>query len=151
MFRFDYEQIHGEIITAVCGEAPRVMNDGSFSCDRIVFKIASSMLEISVNIDTDELVVELHSSGEHTISTLTDISDVLNVVGRTLGWAWTVRNSQGYQDGFMLALGKVVPDALDPAYAFIGAGSSISVYAIQPLKLPQELTVRDNWRSSRRD
>ncbi len=137
MLKFDYEKIHGKTITAVHGENARVMNDGRFDCDRIVIDVAAAALEISVNIDTDELIIELHEPRKNTADALSNIDDRLNLVGRTLGWAWTAKNYRGYDDAFMLALGDVVPEALDPAYAFVGAGSSICVYSMIPLNLPQ--------------
>ncbi|NOX81546.1 MAG: hypothetical protein GXP06_00855 [Alphaproteobacteria bacterium] len=142
MLKFDYEKIHGKNITEVHGENVRVMNDGSFECDRIVIDVATAALELSVNIDTDELIIELHEPYENTPGTLSNINDYLNFVGRKLGWVWTAKNYRGYDDAFMLALGEAVPDALDPAYAFVGAGSSICVYSVTPLKLPETNRLR---------
>jgi len=136
MLKFDYEKIVGKNITSVHGENVRAMNDGSFNCDRIIIGIADAAVEIAVNIDTDELIIELYDPYE-SCAALTDIGNQLNLMGRKLGWAWTAKNYRGYYDAFMLALGEIVPEAQDPAYAFVGAGSSISVFAMTQIRSPE--------------
>lgn len=141
MRRFDYGTIHGEIITACQGENPDIMNDGSFCCDRIILKFWRTLLEISVDVDTEELNLKLHDADRMSAGMYPDIGTFLNVAGYPVARAWTAVNPQGYEDTFILALGDAAASAVDPAYMFVGTGPSISVYGVERLKRPLEFAL----------
>jgi hypothetical protein len=134
-------------VDGVLAVNPQIMNDGSLSCDLIVIQTGRYEIVVSVNIDTDEILVELDDGTlkfEHNPfqvgfrEKLIDIEPAVQLAGKHLGWAWRLTNQQGYSDGLLFALGTVVPDALEPAIALIGEGSSISVLTMSPLRPDQQ-------------
>lgn len=138
MLRFDYELVDGARLVSIAGVGPRLMTDGSFYCELIVIRTAEHSIVASVNIDTDEIVVDL-DDGDLTLEhdpflndfreRLTDIGSVIPIVGKRLGWAWEVQNYRGYNDGLLLSIADPIPTmGLEPTHALIGVASDIKVY-----------------------
>ncbi|MEM8936813.1 MAG: DUF6334 family protein [Pseudomonadota bacterium] len=144
MLKFNYEEVAHTNITDVLASRPKAMNDGSLGCEMVVIRAGQFFIIISVNIDTDEIVVELAKNEDEFNGNLrireleeqlVDISTTIQIVGKKLGWAWEAKNYRGYEDCLLLALGDVVPDALSPALGFISGGSSISLFEISPVRV----------------
>jgi hypothetical protein len=90
------------------------MSDGSLAWDALAFVVG------------DDAVVLTVTAGCTPVRALGD------VVGKPLGWCWVATSYRGYQDSFTLALGDVVPDALQPRLTFLGKGSSLSCFGLAP-------------------
>ena len=121
---FDWEAVHHGVISAVFGRNERVMNDGSLSWEAVAFIIGENAILLTVDVDTDEVQVDYGAApdedGWQRASSLSD------TVGHPLGWSWVGTNYRGYADSFTIALGNVVPDALQPRLMFVGVGSELS-------------------------
>lgn len=128
---FDWEIVAHKPILSVVGRNERRMNDGSLAWDAVALKLGVDAVVLSVTADTDELVV-LHASAPDgdDWSNLTALGDA---VGKPLGWCWLGTNYLGYRDSFTLALGNVVPDALQPRFTFLAEGSALSCFYLTPL------------------
>ena len=135
MLSFDWEQIHGRSITGVFCKSARALNDSTFSCDRIVITVDGAAIEINVDIDTDELMLQLHEPYSGELSNMLDIAAELGISGKQLGWVWAAKNYRGYEDAFMMAFGDIVPDALTPALAIVAAASSLSLFKLTEVSL----------------
>ncbi|WP_306253243.1 DUF6334 family protein [Parvularcula sp. IMCC14364] len=136
MLQFDWEEVNGLTITEILADHPCKLSDGTFSAEALYFVNLIGIIEIVVNWDTDELIIRLLKTlGNKRF--LTDINSHFNVVGKRLAWSWEAKNYLGYSDMFLLAFGEVVPKALQPQLAFIGAASSISVLSMSPLHMTE--------------
>ncbi|BEV12196.1 hypothetical protein ATDW_26920 [Asticcacaulis sp. DW145] len=132
MRRLDWEVFQGRRIQAIYG----YFDDQSVPDarpDRIVFACDGVGLSMSVDADTDQLILEttaLESSSQcHPVPAL-DFC-----IGQEFGWAWFAENYLGYNDLFLIGFSKSGQpgEALTPAIGFIGEGSVIGILRLSPL------------------
>jgi hypothetical protein len=138
MLHFDWEEeeIHGATIIGVMGQ-PDYLPNGDISWWRLAILLGDKAIRISVNNDTDELIVTLESTvlpieGEPLDLPWINVAPLAALVGRELGWCWIGRNSQGYLDAFTIAI-----DGIDPDYMFVGIASSVDIRKITCLRANQ--------------
>lgn len=121
---FDWELVDGSTVVAAIGRNERRMDDEAFAWDEIAIVLAENAIILSVNDDTDEVIVNL--SAVPTGKDWLDVAPLNRFVSEQLGWCWEVTNYRGYSDGFMVAFGDVLPNALHPKLTFFGEGSAIT-------------------------
>jgi hypothetical protein len=131
VLHFNWEKVSHKPITAVLGVDQRRMDDGSVSWGELALVLEEGVVVLTVNADTDELLVSyeltLPHNGWEASRTLS------HAVGEPLGWCWVGMNYRGYYDTFTLALGDVVPAALEPRLMFVGEASRLSCYDLRPV------------------
>lgn len=128
--RFDWETVTHTPVAAVIGTNQRRMDDGSLFWDALAFVLSESAIILTVNDDTDEIVVAHDAIPDGR--EWTSIPSFDDVVGKPLGWCWVSTNYRGYRDSFTLAFGDVVPDAAQPRLTFLGEGSSVTCFDLSP-------------------
>jgi hypothetical protein len=102
------------VITAVYGEQYVGNSWGS-----LAICVADGVVVLRVNPDTDEII----ATYEAHIQLATDWKPITcfdSWIGMRLSWCWVSRNSRGYLDMFTISLSDI-----DPAFAFVAAGSSL--------------------------
>lgn len=124
MLRFDWEQVQHASVSSVLGYANPESPD---QWELIAFVLDHTAVILSIDIDTDQLSVANQPLGSVEGVKWVALEDLQFVVGLPLGWCWEARNYRGYLDGFLLAFGDVVPDALQPSCMFLGEASQISI------------------------
>lgn len=128
--RVDWDRVDGSIVTDVRGENPLTLTDGSGSWDAVAICIGDRVLSITVEPDTDQIIVELGNLPRD--AEWTAIPSLAFAIGKPLGWCWVGINCQGYKDSFTLAFGDIVPDALQPRCTFLAEASSLSCFDLVP-------------------
>lgn len=127
---FNWEAAAEKPVLAVLGRDERRMVDGSLAWAALVLVIGDDAIALTVTGDTDEIVVARTSApNEPHWQAVPALADL---VGKPLGWCWLGTNSQGYQDTFTVALGEVVPTALQPRITFLAEGASLSCFDLTP-------------------
>ncbi len=122
--RFDWHEVLHAIISNVQGLNADIMDDGSARWEAVAICLDRTAIMVTVEPDTDEIILSL---GDLPLGDgWAPISSFDFAVSQPLGWSWLGINSQGYKDSFTIALGDVVPDALQPRFMFIAAGSSLT-------------------------
>jgi hypothetical protein len=127
---FDWESVVHKPVMAVVGRNERRMSDGSFAWDALAFAVGDVAVVLTVTADTDEIEV-----AHETVPTGGGWQAVAGLgcaVGKSIGWCWVATNYRGYRDSFTLALGDVVPDALEPRLTFLAEGSSLHCFKLTP-------------------
>ena len=129
MLHFDWEKVHGAVIAGVVGQ-PGYYTTGGIFWWRLAILLEDKAIRISVNNDTDELIVTLESTvlpidDEPLDLPWIDVAPLAALVGRELGWSWNACNSQGYLDAFSIAI-----DGIDPDYMFVGLASAVEIRKI---------------------
>ena len=127
--QFDWEKAMDAPIRAVLCREQRVMNDNSLAWDAIAFVIKDRAIVLTVNEDTDEVVVSFQNAS--ATEDWNDVPSLSYAIGRTFGWCWNGSNYRGYDDTFIVAFGDVVPDALRPHWMFLGEGSSLICFELR--------------------
>lgn len=130
VLQFDWEAVAHGSISAVLGRNERALADGSLAWDALAFVIGDRAVVLKVNADTDEILVA------HEATPKPDdwqaVAPLADVIGKPLGWSWVGFNHRGYPDSFGLALGDVVPDALQPRLMFLSEGAALSCFDLTP-------------------
>ncbi len=121
MLQFDYDEVHGHVVTAVLGQREEAAN-----WQDIAVLLGSRALMLRVDPDTDEIAVHLEAAPEMDSGWLA-VAELSDVVGLELGWCWEGRNYRGYLDMFALSF-----SGLEPQVCFLGEAATISVRRIQP-------------------
>ena len=122
MFQFDYDDVHGQVVTAVLGR-----RDGAAGWQDVAVVIGERALVLRVDPDTDEIAVELEA-GPKANSGWLAVAELSDFVGSELGWCWVGRNYRGYLDMFTLSF-----SGLEPQVCFIGEAATVSISRISPL------------------
>lgn len=124
MLRFDYDHVDGELIRYVRGSVRQVSSDGTVSYEEVLIGLEKQVMHIQPNVDTDELEVSLadRCTMEARLSTFTDVPELLECVGRALGWCWEARNYRGYWDMFCFSASGINPD-----FCLVGMASTIEL------------------------
>jgi hypothetical protein len=129
--QFDWEAVAHKPVLAVLGVNERRMSGGALAWDALALALGETAVVLRVINDTDEFVVshEPAPDGESWVGTLA----FEDAIGKPLGWCWVGTNYLGYRDSFTLALGDVVPDALQPRLTFLAEASSLSCFDLKPV------------------
>jgi hypothetical protein len=126
---FDFDLVQDQIIRDVRGCSRAVLNDQSLQYDQVVLVLERHALAITVNQDTDELLVRLCIVSEATYDVaLVDIPELQDCVGKHLGWCWEGRNSQGYWDMFTVSV-----SGIEPNFCFVGMASSVHLRRVRAI------------------
>ena len=133
MLQFDWDEAKETPIRAVlCREESR-MSAGTAQWERLAFVIGEKAVVLTVNDETDEVLVALEAASE--TEGWDEVPSLSFAEGRTFGWCWIGRNYRGYLDTFTVAFGDVVPDALTPRWMFLGEGSALTCPELTPHRL----------------
>lgn len=90
-------------------------------------------LHITVNCDTDELIVALTDVAEPGGGRWIDVEQLADCIGGKIGWCWSAINSQGYWDLFILSFeGSAIPSV-----AFLGMASEVHVMRMTLIEQPR--------------
>jgi hypothetical protein len=92
------------------------------------FEFASGVLSMSCDDDTDQIIVAVGCVGIQT-EPVTD-SWARELIGKSIDYAWDLRNHRGYNDGFQLRL--MDDDRREEARQFEVAGSVIDARRVVP-------------------
>ena len=133
MLQFDWDDVHGSPVVAILGDSEQRMNDGSLAWCSVAIVLASRAVILSVNEDTDEIIVSLGDANAVQGGAWRPVAGLQFLVGEALAWCWIGRNWRGYLDAFTLAFGGFAPDALEPRVMFVGEASSLTCHLLQPL------------------
>jgi hypothetical protein len=128
LLRFDWKEVDWQVVSAVLGQSETTLNDGTLGWDAIALVVDDRAVTLTVNIDTDELIVSQGPLPTGEGERWSDIAALEDIVGHKIGWCWTAKNSQGYFDAFAIAF-----DGIEPNYLFVGIASSIHCSRILPL------------------
>jgi hypothetical protein len=106
-------------LTRIVGNGKQVMSDGTFQFDVIWLIGEKNSARLSVNSDTDEIVISSAVWGNEAGEI---IEGLVEYFGKPWGWYWFCENSQGYFD--MLIISTEEPS---PQIGFYSIASTISV------------------------
>lgn len=123
---FDWELVSGRHVVAFMGRNERRMDHAGVVWDELAIVLGENAVILSVNDDTDEITVTLCSmpSGNDWLK----VEPLSRYATKKLGWCWEITNYRGYSDGFIVAFGDVLPDAIEPKLTFLGEGSAIACF-----------------------
>jgi hypothetical protein len=124
--RLDWEEVVDRPITSVFGLEAATMDNGSARWDAIAICIGSLAVLVTVEPDTDQVIVAL--SDPPVSPGWASIQSFDSALGKKLGWCWIGINSQGYKDSFTIALGGL----LDPHCTFVAEASSLICFDLTP-------------------
>jgi hypothetical protein len=131
-----WELIEGKVIIAIEGSPSHPEKPGLAAFEWISFHADGHCLSLTINKDTDEIVVDFEAIKEPP-QTDSQIASVLyKLIGKEFFWLWIAQNSHGYLDTVMMSfadpaakdegtLGPVVPQI-----AFVGVASSIQLFQL---------------------
>jgi hypothetical protein len=128
LLQFDWEEAMGVPIGGVLCREQQAWDDNSLNWQAIAFVLGERAVILTVNDDTDEVVVSLKAASE--TMDWDDVSSLSYAVARTFGWCWVGSNYKGYDDTFTVAFGNVVPDALDPRWMFLAEASRLTCFEL---------------------
>jgi len=117
---FDWETLEGEAVLSVVGQPGVPRSDGSLCWWSVAFVLQRTSVVLTVNNDTDEIVVTLRENLPQDDGPWLDVEPLSSVVGRKLGWCWLGWNYRGYRDTFTVGF-----DGIDPAYMFVAMASAM--------------------------
>ena len=123
-FRFDWHEVLGAYISNVLGLNADVMDDGTARWEAVAICLDRTAIMVTVEPDTDQMILSLGDWPSD--NGWAPISSFDFAISRPLGWSWLGINSQGYKDSFTIALGAMVPDALQPRFMFLAEASSLT-------------------------
>ncbi|RSV19362.1 hypothetical protein CA236_04865 [Sphingomonas sp. ABOLG] len=121
MLQFDYDEVHGQVATAVLGR-----RDGAAGWRDVAVVIGNRAVMLQVDADTDEIAVELAAAPDIKDGWQA-VPELSQYVGSALGWCWVGRNYLGYLDMFTLSF-----SGLEPQLCFTGEAAIISIRRILP-------------------
>jgi hypothetical protein len=113
------EALVDQKLTRVVGNGKRVMNDGSLRFDAIWLVGEKNSACLSVNLDTDEIVISPAVWGSEEGEVIEELACYFD---KFWGWYWLCENSQGYSDMLIIST-----DGPIPQIGFCGIASAISV------------------------
>lgn len=113
------ETLVDQKLTRVVGHGKLIMDDGSFHFDTIWLIGEKSSACLSVNSDTDEIVILPAVWGGEEGEEIEEFAEYLD---KLWGWYWLCENSQGYSDMLIISIDGPVPQI-----GFYGIASAISV------------------------
>jgi hypothetical protein len=124
---FDWESVHGQRVTAIEGTNLRVDQVARSRCDELALHLEQGVVHVSVNIDTDEVIVRAYPDASALDSSLEwkNIDTLKEYVSYELGWCWIARNYLGYADTFMLSFAGIEPEV-----TLVGMASSLYIYRL---------------------
>jgi hypothetical protein len=128
---FDYETVQGKNIVAIKGRGLQRSQTGTARCAAVAFLLKHSTILVSVNEDTDEIVLQQENDVEMFAGHSSDwvnIEFLSEYVGREIGWCWICRNYLGYADTVLLSFSDI-----EPNLALCGLASSICFYKMQKM------------------
>lgn len=128
--QFDWEMVSRQPVSAIRARNEQTTSGGALTWDAIAFVMGNRAVVLTVNADNDGIKIA------HEVAPADDawlpVASLSHVVGQTFGWCWLGTNYRGYHDTFILALGDVVPSALEPRLMFLGEASLLSCFDITP-------------------
>ena len=131
-----WEFIEGKAIVAIEASPSHPESPGLAAFEWISFHVEGNCLSLTINKDTDEIVLDIEPVNEAP-QTDPHIASVLHaLLGKEFFWLWNAQNSHGYLDTVMMSFsdpaadddGKLGPMA--PQIAFVGAASSIQLFRL---------------------
>ena len=128
--QFDWDPVTRRPISAIAGQNEMEMSDGSPSWDALAFAVGEQAVVLTVNADTDEIIVAYTTIPEG--DGWQPAAALAHVIDQSFGWLWVGTNYRGYTDSLTLAFGDVVPDALQPRLMFLCAASRLSCFKLMP-------------------
>ena len=125
---FDWESVHGQRVTAIEGINLRVDQVARSRYDELALHLEQGVVvHVSVNIDTDEVIVRAYPDTSTLDSSLEwkNVDVLKEYVGYELGWCWIARNYLGYADTFTLSFAGIEPEV-----TLVGMASSLYIYRL---------------------
>jgi hypothetical protein len=116
MLQFDYEEVHGRIVSRVVGR-----RDGPAGWASIALVIEDRAIVLRVDDNTDEIVVTLEGASDLP-SDWSKVAEIADTVGSALGWCWIGRDYRGYLDMFTLSF-----SGIDPQVCFLSEASTLTI------------------------
>ena len=127
--QFEYEALQGQRLASISGFEPLHCSDGSTAYDNIVIALDRDLLMVSVNNDTDEIMLQTaRLDKNHRINEKNNIKSLSKFIGKELGWCWVGRNWLGYADTFTISF-----EGLEPQIVLYCMASKLSIYRTQKL------------------
>jgi hypothetical protein len=124
---FDWESVQGRRVTAIQGTNLRLDQVATSKCDELALHLEQGVVHVSVNPDTDEVIVRAYPDASALTHALEwkNIDALKEYVSYELGWCWIARNYLGYADTFMLSFAGIEPEV-----ALVGIASSLYIYRL---------------------
>jgi hypothetical protein len=131
-----WEFIEGNPIVAIEASPSHPESPGRAAFAWISFHIEGHSLSLTINQDTDEIVVDIEAA-EQAPRTDPQIASVLHeLVGKEFCWLWNAQNSHGYLDTVMMSFFDPAADdngedgPVAPQIAFVGVASTIQLFRL---------------------
>jgi hypothetical protein len=126
--QFDYEDVQGQRICSILGTVPLLYNDGHIAFDAIKLVLTQCELQISVDNDSDEIVVNmtpLVAQPENLAVEWEAVEFFSDFLDGNIGWLWIAQNHLGYSDTLILS-----SDGIEPQILLHGMASKLNLYRI---------------------
>lgn len=127
LLNFDWESLQGQRVTAIEGTNLRVDEVARLSCDELVLHLEQGIIHVSVNTDTDEVIVHAYPNANALKGSRAwkAVDTLREYVSYELGWCWIARNYLGYADTFMMSFAGIEPEV-----ALVGMASSLQIFRL---------------------
>jgi hypothetical protein len=124
---FDFETLQGQRVIAIRGTRLEADEVARSRCNELALHLEEVVLLVSVNKDTDEVIVTTCADGASLPGPheWTDIEVLKEYVGYELGWSWIARNYLGYADTLMLSF-----SGIEPEIALCAVASALWIYRL---------------------
>jgi hypothetical protein len=128
-FEFDIGPIQGCLLNISFGYNEGYMDDGGVTFEKIVLIFDNFYIEVSVNIDNDEIIFsKIDSLFESYENGWNEINIFKEYHGKPIGWIWAGINWLGYKDIMMISFAE---SGMVPNVIMMGEASDIRVYKIR--------------------
>jgi hypothetical protein len=107
---FDFENLHGQCVTAIKGANLQLDEVGRSRYQELVIVLEQGVLHLSVNTDTDEVIVRTDADAASLAGFWVDVDVLKEYLGYELGWCWVARSYLGYADTLMVSFSGIEPE-----------------------------------------
>lgn len=126
-FARNYEVVHGQNLVRAIGDLSVIDSEGMSCYSRIVLELDNSFIDILVN-DVSEIIVKINPIlPPKNTEKLVDVSELSNLIGNNLSWAWIGTNYLGYLDSLMFSF-----SGINPTIMLVACASTLNIFDIVP-------------------
>jgi Family of unknown function (DUF6334) len=115
----------GEKLKRIIGVEYNGFSGHDLTFEQIQLQFASTTIVLSVDVDTDELLISQSKPVPANFNSTKLFDDL---VGKKLQTLWHCENSQGYFDQIIFAF-----DTLQPAFSILAEGAVLKLFRFEPL------------------
>lgn len=124
---FDYEIVNGKYVNSIIGRGSLLKKNKVIICDEIVIIVEDNTIKLSVDNNTDEIIIVAIKKEELDLNhnEWQSIDEIYELEDKILGWCWVGKNYLGYSDLFIISFNGIEPDLI-----FYGMGSQLHICRI---------------------